>query len=550
MKTSTVIAVYAAAFLVLLALEPAHAQIASGSNINLSVNGYYASAANGGGSNVTVDRGEARSWEAFTVASLYNSELYDGDSIQLQGNNGNYLGAECRGGEFGDSGSESPCGIVNANRFAALGWETFTVVKLGGSEGSLIQSGDQIALQSSGGFYCSAENGGGDGSYMNCIRGELGGWGWEIWTIAQADGNIPDLPPDDPPPIGGGLKDLPLVTSGRISIGAAAKYEFSEGDPNYFATFAREYNILTIEDNATFPEVQPDPASAFSPNEGWDFSAADAVVSFARQNGIVVRGHHLVMHQTAPTWFVQGGYSPDELYWIMRNRIQTEIAHFENQFPGVIQYWDVVNEAVSDGCRSIWSPVWGPDYVDPCLRYVFTAFQFAREITNSINPNIKLVINECCGVETTWEDCSVGGSSKACKFYDLALALRREGLIYAVGLQMHVFNPDWAPDFGALQYYIHQLGQIGLEVHITELDAGLYTPTPSDSELQWQASIYGGVARACLAEPNCTAILTWDFVDKYSWLTPEFGMFAPLPFDSNYSRKPAYFELQRALSGG
>ena len=345
-----------------------------------------------------------------------------------------------------------------------------------------------------------------------------------------------------------GLRDQPLVTSGRVFIGSAAEYEFSYSDPNYLPTLAREYNILTTNWSAIMRTIQPDAASAFSPNAGWDFSYADAMVAFAQQNGMVVRGHNLVGgSQYNPPWFNSGGYSPSDLYRIMYNRIATEMSHFESNFPGVVQYWDVVNEGVTDGCGNVWVPVGGPGYEEPCLSYIFTAYQIAREVANSINPNIKLVYNEY-GAEATYENCATDwwSSSQVCRVYRLVRALKEQGLVDAVGLQMH---GGW-PDSGPVQRNMRQLGELGLEVQITELDYGLSSPTPSESELQEQASVYATVANACVAEPNCSAILTWEFQDSHSWLISYFGLYAPLPFDTNYNPKPAYFALESTLGGG
>jgi len=44
--------------------------------------------------------------------------------------------------------------------------------------------------------------------------------------------------------------------------------------------------------------------------------------------------------------------------------------------------------------------------------------------------------------------------------------------------------------------------------------------------------------------------LTWEFQDSHSWLISYFGLYAPLPFDTNYNPKPAYFALESTLGGG
>src|SRR5215468_9925365 len=86
----------------------ANADIPSSAAINFSVLGNYASAANGGGSTVTVDRAVALSWERFTITDRTNPSLTDGDIIWLQALNGNYLSAECGGGD----GTGAPDGTV------------------------------------------------------------------------------------------------------------------------------------------------------------------------------------------------------------------------------------------------------------------------------------------------------------------------------------------------------------------------------------------------------------------------------------------------------
>ncbi|HEV2688996.1 MAG TPA: endo-1,4-beta-xylanase, partial [Bryobacteraceae bacterium] len=87
-------------------------------------------------------------------------------------------------------------------------------------------------------------------------------------------------------------------------------------------------------------------------------------------------------------------------------------------------------------------------------------------------------------------------------------------------------------------------------VHITELDVSL----PVDSggsqpaDLTEQAEIYRGIVRACLNSPGCTAIQTWGFTDKYSWIPGAFpGWGWALPWDANYQKKPAYTSIRNAL---
>ena len=67
--------------------------------------------------------------------------------------------------------------------------------------------------------------------------------------------------------------------------------------------------------------------------------------------------------------------------------------------------------------------------------------------------------------------------------------------------------------------------------------------------LETQAKIYRDLVALCLANPKCTAIQTWGFTDKHSWIPGVFrGTGAALPFDAGYAPKPAYDAMKAALT--
>jgi endo-1,4-beta-xylanase len=71
-------------------------------------------------------------------------------------------------------------------------------------------------------------------------------------------------------------------------------------------------------------------------------------------------------------------------------------------------------------------------------------------------------------------------------------------------------------------------------------------------DLTRQAGIYRGIVRACLDNPGCTAIQTWGFTDKYSWIgSHSHGTRGQaLPFDRAYQPKAAYRAVLEELSAG
>jgi endo-1,4-beta-xylanase len=91
-----------------------------------------------------------------------------------------------------------------------------------------------------------------------------------------------------------------------------------------------------------------------------------------------------------------------------------------------------------------------------------------------------------------------------------------------------------------------------LQVHITELDVALPVDPRGNAQpddLKTQAEIYRQVAEVCLSHPGCSAIQTWGFTDKYSWIGSHSKgrKGAALLFDTEYRPKPAYQGLISAF---
>jgi len=115
---------------------------------------------------------------------------------------------------------------------------------------------------------------------------------------------------------------------------------------------------------------------------------------------------------------------------------------------------------------------------------------------------------------------------------------------------MHIENLRTKCRIYLCQY--QTLDALGVLVHITEMDVALpvdASGSPRPEDLQKQADIYREVATACLSHRGCTAIQTWGFTDKYSWIGShsKHTQGAALLFDRDYGAKPAYEALRDAL---
>jgi endo-1,4-beta-xylanase len=131
---------------------------------------------------------------------------------------------------------------------------------------------------------------------------------------------------------------------------------------------------------------------------------------------------------------------------------------------------------------------------------------------------------------------------------------RQRGVpIDGIGMQMHI--PHLHVDIASIDANIKRLTALGVQVHITELDVALPVDAEGNArpeDLKTQADIYRQIASTCLSRAGCTAIQTWGFTDKYSWIGShsKHAQGAALLFDRTYQPKPAYEALRNALGGG
>jgi endo-1,4-beta-xylanase len=328
------------------------------------------------------------------------------------------------------------------------------------------------------------------------------------------------------------LRDI--ADASGILIGTAVRpAQLSEAA--YATTLAREFNMLEPEDVLKWEVIHPAPQS-------FDFSQGDQVVDFASRHNMKVRGHTLVWHQQNPKWLTEGKYTSVELAQILENHIKTVVGHYR----GKIFAWDVVNEAFDElHPGELRSTIWrdqpgigttnsnaaGYSYIERCFRWAHEA-----------DPQALLFYNEA-EAETI--------NPKSDAIYAMVRDFRQRGVpIDGVGFQMHVAN--LRVDVASISSNISRFTALGVQVQITEMDVALPVDgegNPRSDDLKLQASIYREIVGACLSHPGCTAIQTWGFTDKYSWIGSHSKKTkgAALLFDRNYQPKPAYEALRNAL---
>jgi endo-1,4-beta-xylanase len=316
-------------------------------------------------------------------------------------------------------------------------------------------------------------------------------------------------------------------------IGTAVRpSQFAE--PAYAEALAREFNMVEPEDAMKWHTVRPDATS-------FDFSKGDEIVRFAQAHQMKVRGHCLVWGHDNPTWLTEGHYTPRQLSRLLHNHISAEVTHYKGQ----VFAWDVVNEAFDEKGKlrgSIWYDQPGIGLAGQGTAYIEQALRWAHKA----DPHALLFYNEAEGE---------GLNHKSDAIYAMVRDFKRRRVpLDGVGLQMHISN--LGADVSGFAANIARLSALGVQVHITELDVALPVDAHGDllhtEDAQRQAELYRGIVRACLQSAGCTAIQTWGFTDKYSWI----GWYSKgsrgqaLPLDRNYQPKSAHAAILEELAAG
>ncbi len=317
------------------------------------------------------------------------------------------------------------------------------------------------------------------------------------------------------------LRDL--AARDNFYIGAAVGFQ-EVNDAHYSSVLAREFNMLTPENEAKACSIEPQIGR-------FEFHKFDTIVAFAEAHDMKVHGHTLVWHQCVPSWLQNGKFTREEAIGLLRDHIYTEVGRYK----GRVAIWDVVNEAIDDdnGLREApWHTLIGDDYVE-------LAFRFAHEA----DPDALLFYNDY-NIEAV--------NAKSDAVYAMVQDFIKRGVpINGIGLQSHFeIGTVNAP---SIARNIQRFGMLGLQVQMTEVDVR-YDGDTTDAVLQRQARDYGKLMSTCLDSPFCTAFITWGLTDRFSWLRgSDLGFFenetvAPLMFDQDYQEKPAYFAVRDLLA--
>ena len=271
----------------------------------------------------------------------------------------------------------------------------------------------------------------------------------------------------------------------------------------------------------------------FEPNQGQpDTERLLKTAQWCVDNQLLVKGHPLCWHtQTAP-WLLQ--MDNEEIFQAQLGRIQREVS----TFAGIIDTWDVLNEAVimpifnkyDNGitriCRQLGR-----------IKTIKAMFEAARQT----NPKTVLLLN----------DFDVSPA------YDILVegCLEAGVEIDTIGIQSHMHQGYWGVE--KTERILERFARFNLPIHFTEttLISGQLMPpeiedlndyqvkdwptTPEGEERQARETLLH--YKTLMAHPLVAGITWWDLMDD-QWLNAPSGLLR-----KDGSAKPAYEHLLRLV---
>ena len=293
----------------------------------------------------------------------------------------------------------------------------------------------------------------------------------------------------------------------------------------------RAEKLTTLFNAATLPFYW----ARFEPERGKPLTEeTKRAAQWCRERGLVVKGHPLCWHTLTADWLL--AMSKDEILQAQLARIKRDVSDFY----GLIDMWDVINEAVI-------MPIFDK-YDNGITRLCremgrINTVKAMFEATRAENPSAVLLIN----------DFDVSPA------YDILIegCLEAGIQIDVIGIQSHMHQGYWGVE--KTLKVLDQFTRFNLPIHFTEttLVSGHLMPPEivdlNDYQVEDWPTTPEGEARqteetiqhytTLFAHPLVEGITWWDMSDG-GWLNAPAGLIR-----KDGSSKPAYDELLKLLKG-
>lgn len=371
---------------------------------------------------------------------------------------------------------------------------------------------------------------------------------------------LPKAPVDPYPVKEGNLCD---IYKDHFVIGAAVQSRKLTSDG--YGGLMTHFNSISPENNMKWKNVERTKGVCDFNQSG---DSADALVAWAKENGVGVRGHCLLWYKSLPTWlhdeFEGAAYSEAvkaAAYGYIGSHIETVMKHFGND----VYVWDVVNEALYDSidedklAASAGAPygnIWrtddnmtdaDSDWVDwfrvtGGCEYIAYAFRKADEVRTANHLDTELYYN----------DYGLNNPNKRQACLNLIEMLRTSGApLDGIGMQAHYKLEDYLADKAGwtenFEASVKAFLEAGVDVQLTELDIRFDGALTDEIEAE-QAEMYGKIfeiarkyAKRGSASHGVTGVTLWGVHDgcNEAWGKDKY----PLLFGTDRLPKQAYYEV-------
>ncbi len=306
--------------------------------------------------------------------------------------------------------------------------------------------------------------------------------------------------------------------------------------PDLAALMEQQCGLVESGHDFQWGVLRPSPTS-------FDFSGADAWMSWASSKGFKSSECHLIWHGAQPKW-LKSYLTPQNASNLLTNHISTVVG----RYAGRMYSWVVVNEGIhpkdgrSDYLRnSNWLQNIGPDYID-------LAFHTAAQA----DPHAILVYND-----DGMEDDSDGGPQKRKAVLQLLQGMLSRGVpVHALGMEGHLAGTTSGYSSPEYATFLKDVSSLGLKLFITELDlVDVHLGGDDATRDAISAKYYGGFLGTALQNTSLTTIISWSLADKYNWRnnwepggTAKGGVAVRgLPFGSNLEPTPVFNSMISAF---
>ncbi len=257
----------------------------------------------------------------------------------------------------------------------------------------------------------------------------------------------------------------------------------------------------------------------------------ELVARWCQQHGITAKGHPLAWNWSEPRWLPDNA---EEVRRLQLGRIEDCV----KRFAGLIDYWDVVNEAVQfdrPECKQraprltdLWAKLGRAEFTKQCLQRARAASQKAFLLVNDyiVDPPYEKLLEEL-------------------KDADGRLPMN------AIGIQSHQHGGTWSNR--KIWDVCERFSRFGLPLHFTEttilsgqqgwqLPPEKWASTPEGEKRQAEEVVR--FYTMLFSHPAVEAITWWNLSDLAAWKGAPAGLVR-----KDMSPKPAYEQLMRLIKG-